>query len=236
MQDKDLISKLQELRQIKPSQDWVVSLKKQIIPGKPGFRVQISSVLEVLPRLFQKKLAYATITLAAVLFGLFGVSMSTVPGDLLFPVRRIAEKSQGVLLSGADQSKYNLEIANKRLEELATIVRTNKTNNIASAIQEVKQSVADAAKDLNNNPQDLDETASQITNSATLAMLNNSQVSQISDALMPITVQQLIQSLEKTTLTENQQKTLVEVKDLYDKGNYNDALVRVLYLSHNSSN
>ncbi|MBU3934556.1 hypothetical protein KKC00_01160, partial [Patescibacteria group bacterium] len=100
MNDKDLIKTIKGLNQIKPSKDWVVSLKRDIV----GERSK-TTVFNVLPRsIFHHKLAYATITFSVILVGLFGFAQDTVPGDFLFPVKKIAEKSQGALLSGTEQS------------------------------------------------------------------------------------------------------------------------------------
>ena len=43
-------------------------------------------------------------------------------------------------------------------------------------------------------------------------------------------VQSQIADLEKTTLTDDMQKTLVEVKDLYNQGKFVDALEKILLI------
>jgi len=249
MNDKQLIAKLQELKQIKPSKDWVVSLKKEIIGEQPKFGSpayakasvgrQILTIFEVLPKvLFQKKLAYAFAFCLVVLIGMFGFAQNTLPGDLLFPVKKIAEQSQGALLSGVEQSKYNLDIANRRLEDLANIIKTNRTGNITPAIQEVKETVNEIAKNMPSNPDDFTGIATRVQKIQqtkreveTLGVIMLQESETLNDALAPL-VGNEIESLEKTTLNETQQQTLTEIKAHYTKGEYTAALEKILLITN----
>src|SRR6266404_338826 len=61
MTNKELILKLQQLKQIKPSQDWASSVKMNIFEvgtfvEKPAFQWNLASILALFN---QKKLAYA---------------------------------------------------------------------------------------------------------------------------------------------------------------------------------
>jgi len=242
MNDKQLISKLQELRQIKPSQDWVVSLKREIVGGQPGFGTQILTVFEVLPRMiFQSKLAYATIACFAILFGTFTFAQNTVPGDLLFSVKKMAEQSQGALLSSANQSNYNLDIVNRRLGELADVIKENKTNNIAPAIQEVKNGIAQTVKDISSNTNDFTSIAVKVQkiqqakrNVETLGVVMLQESNELNDALAPLVeneIKVLTQSSDSGNLNLEQEIRLVEVKSHYKKGEYTAALEKILLIT-----
>jgi len=238
MNEKQLIAKLQELRQIKPSKDWAVSLKKEIIGEEKK-----ASILEVLPQMiFHHKMAYATVTVFAILIGLFGFAQNTVPGDFLFPVKKIAEKSQGALLFGVEQSKYNLDIANRRLEELTQIVKENKTQNLGPAIQEFKDTINEAVKTLPKDASDFEEIATQVQqlqrnkrNLETLGVVVTEESNTLNNALAPL-VENEIKTLsglsDSGSLTLEQEIRLVEVKSHYKKGEYTAALEKILLITN----
>ncbi len=240
MNDKELIAKLQELRQIKPSQNWVLSLKSQIIGEQPKI-----TVFDVLSRVFsQRKLAYATLVLLVIIIGTFGFAQNTVPGDFLFPVKKIAEKSQGALLTSVDQSNYNLDIVNKRLGELANIIKENKTGNIAPAIQEVKDGIAQTVKDMPNNANDFTSIATRVqkiqqtkTEVEILGVIMLQESDDLNNALAPL-VENEIKVLDKLskaeTLTLQQEIRLVEVKSHYKKGEYTASLEKILLITNSN--
>lgn len=147
MTEKELISQLQGLKQIKPRQDWVVLIKKQILEGeiiepKTSFFSQMLSVFR-----FNYRPAFAVLTIA-VLFGLFGFSQNSLPGDFFYPLKKMSERSQALFVSEGEKSIINLELANKRLEELTEIAQTNQTKKLAPAINEFQASISEATKNL----------------------------------------------------------------------------------------
>ena len=245
MQEKQLINKLKELQQIKPRKDWVILVKNQILENKQvvqekqkfGFLALLSSLI------YQRKLAYAFATLLFVMTGMFGFAQYTVPGDMLFSVRKMTEQSQA-FMSQENQLKSNLEVASKRLDDLTQIVKDKKIQNIAPAIREFQASISEATKNLidnvnQKNPQSIKEIAIQVKkiedNKKELQTygvdLQATQESKdLNDALAPL-VQHEIDDLEKTTLTEDQQKITQEVKDLYTDGKYSDALEKIFTIN-----
>lgn len=238
MQEKEIISKLHELKQIKPSSYWVVSLKKEIIGEQP--KVSTFNVLSGM--IFQRKLAYATISLVIMVVGVFGFAQYTVPGDLLFPMKKLTEQSQGALLTSADQSNYNLDIVNKRLGELADIIKENKTNNIASAVQEVKDGMTQVAKDMPDNANDFTNIATRVqkiqqtkTEVETLGVIMLQESNELNNSLAPL-VENEIKVLSKlsdsVTLTLEQEIRLVEVKSHYKKGEYTASLEKILLITN----
>ncbi|MBI3631471.1 MAG: hypothetical protein HY219_01215 [Candidatus Staskawiczbacteria bacterium] len=254
MQEKQLINKLQELQQIKPRKDWAILVKNQIL--EPKFSAQTPAIqqaqkeqslglLRILPALiYQRKLAYAFATLSFIMIGMFGFAQYTMPGDALFSVRKMTEKSQA-FMSQENQLKNNFEVANKRLSDLAQVVKDNKVQNIAPAIREFQASISEATKNLTGNaeqrdPQSIKEIAVQVkkiedskkelqTYGVDLGATQESK--DLNDALAPL-VQREIDDLEKTTLTEDQQKTMQEAKDLYADGKYTDALEKILTINN----
>ena len=229
MTEKELIGKIRELRQIRPSQDWV-SLTK----------IQILGDVEVKPQPFYFpffKPVYAGL-IVVVLFGLFGFAQNSLPGDILYPIKKITEKSQAVFVSEKELPKYNLEIANKRLDELNEIAQTNQVKKLASAISEFQTNMSEAAKSLAKvkgqdvekivaQTKKLEENKKKVEN----VLATKIETEEYDDALAQL-VESQIKDLEERTLTEEQTKLLVEAKELYQAGSFTEALEKILLLTN----
>lgn len=246
MMEKDIIKKIQELKQIKPSKEWVVLTKKQILGEMPGYRERFIEVLETLPKvLVQSKLAYATVTLFLIFIGLFGFTQNTVPGDFLFTIKKVAEQTQGVFVPEKGQTKYSLEIVNKRLQDLTKVAIDNQTNKIIPAINELQASVSDAANSLNNeeikrDPQAIKEIAQEVkkieenkqrVESFGIVIGENNELGELNNALSQM-VQKQIGELEKSSLTEVQQTLLAWAKIDFNDKNYSEALIKIWQISN----
>ena len=229
MTEKELIGEIRKLRQIRPSQDWV-SLTK----------IQILGDVEVKPQPFYFpffKPAYAGL-IVVVLFGLFGFAQNSLPGDILYPIKKITEKSQAVFVSEKELPKYNLEIANKRLDELNEIAQTNQVKKLASAISEFQTNMSEAAKSLAKvKGQDVEKIVAQ-----TKKLEENKQIveevlaTKIETEEFDIALSQLVEreikELESQTLTEEDESLLEEAKADFSAGNYSQALEKILILSY----
>ena len=242
MNEKEIIKSLKGLKEIKPRKEWALLLKSEILNAefkeqtiltKPASKAW--NILEFLPVInYQRKLAYAFATLIFMIVGIFGFAQYTMPGDLLFPIKRIAEQTQNPL-----------QVAHNRSEDLVQIVKENKTQNLAPAISEYKASIADAAKNLtkslaqNSDKDSIRQVAYEFKkiqdNQKQLQTLGidigeTKEVKALDDALA-VLVQSQITDLENATLADDQQKSLTAAKDLYGQGNYSDALEEILLIN-----
>jgi hypothetical protein len=166
--------------------------------------------------------------------GVFGFAQYTVPGDLLFPVKKIAEQSQAALI-GQSGLKQDVATLNSRINDLAQIAKEGKKDNIPSAISEVNANASQLAKNLKDNPTQDPQTIKDIANSLkTLADVTGTDLSGNPDVkdLYQTVVQSQIADLQKTTLTDDQKNILFEAEDLYNQGKYNDALEKIWDLSN----
>lgn len=255
MEETKLVNKLRELQGIKPRKDWVLLVKNQILEPKFSAEAPVIQKAQekqsfgllglLLSSIYQRKLAYAFATLLFVMTGMFGFAQYTMPGDALFAVKKLTEQSQTALVPQENQLKNNFEIASRRLDDLTQIVKDKKMHNIAPAISEFQASISEATKNLlsnidKKNPQSIKEIAIQLkkieNNKKELQTygvdLQSTQESKdLNDALAPL-VQNEIDDLEKTTLTENQQKIIQEIKDLSTEGKYTDALEKILTINN----
>jgi len=229
MTEKELIGKIRELRQIQPSKDWVSLTKSQIL-GKEDKYNNLISVFQIL---FSKP-AYAGLVVVFVLFGLFGFSQNSLPGDLLYPIKKITEKSQAVFVSEEELPKYNLEIANKRLEELNEIAQTNQVKKLAPAISEFQANISEAAKSLAKvKGQDVEKIVAQTKKLeenkkkveevlATKILSQETEESLIS--FYKTQAEMLINDLGNQTLTEEKEEILNQMKKLFEEEKYLETL------------
>ncbi|MCX6718106.1 MAG: hypothetical protein NTY81_00680 [Candidatus Staskawiczbacteria bacterium] len=234
--EKQLINSLKQLKEIKPRKEWAVLLKSQILTEQkaiaiPANQVGIMNVIQSL--FFQRKFAYSFAAALLLIAGVFGFVKYAMPGDLLFPVKKIAEQSQASL---AGQTKLNQDVAilSSRINDLAKVAKEGRTDNIPSAISEINANMSQLAKSLKKNPVKDPQTLKEIANSLkTLADVPGTDLSENSDVkdLYQIVAQSQIADLQKTTLTDSQKKTLIDIEDLYNQGKYTDALEKILLIS-----
>ena len=237
MNDKELINQIQLLGQIKPRQDWVVLVKTQILQDE----VQSSiSVTQVFLRMFlQLKPAFVSLVVLVVIIGTFVFVQNSLPGDLLYPVKKVAEQGQAkFLVSEQDIVHYKLEMANKRLEELTKIAKVNQVKKLAPAIAEFQANVAEAAenlikaKDLNikkivADTQKLEENKAKIE---ALGIVIG-ETKDFDNAMKQL-VERELESIEEQVLGESQEQALIQIRQDYEAGNYSQALEGILFLSY----
>jgi len=221
MTEKELIGKIQELRQIKPRKDWVLSNKASILGENTGF---------VFFPYF--KPALAGLVCVFTFIGLFGFSQDSVPGSLLYSIKKITEKGQSFFVSDEGKTDFALNLADKRLEELTRIAESNQVKNLPQAITEVQASISEAVKNLSGSDQKTLEKLAELGKNKQIAeQILAAQIDSedLDNAYMNLT-ESLIQDLETRTLTEEQQEILSQMKKLFELGDYQQVLE--LYLTN----
>jgi hypothetical protein len=248
--ETQLIDSLKRLKEIKPNKQWAVLLKSQILDSKAEKQIEFNAVDfqtnkagigEIILRMFsQKKLAYASATFAFLVIGIFGFARYTMPGDIFYPVKRIAEQTQ----------QTPLQIAYNRSEDLIKVVKENKTQNLAPAITEYKASISDAVKNLSDSlvvakggdKSAVEETINEVKkiqeNQKQLETLGinlgidieDSEYLSELDAALSLIVENQIADFEDSTLTDEQQEALENIKELYAQKEYSQALEEILQM------
>jgi len=207
MTEKQLIAKIQKLKQIKPDASWVVLTKEHIL-GQEKSRWEWFFKSEKF--VFAHKLAFATLTVLIILVGTFGFAQNSVPGDSLFTLKKIAEQGQAIFVSEQNQTKHNLGLASKRLDDLAKIAENNEIKNLAPAIDEYEESVEKVIQDLANveNSYILNELAYEIQ-----------KLEEQEEQVKSLGIE-----IGQNELTEEEAERLNNIKFEYEQGNYSKAL------------
>ena len=243
MTNNQLIAQIKELRQIKPNQGWVFSVKNRIL-GDQKERQSVGDILEIIAKsLFQPKVALAGVSTLTILFSILILSQDSLPGDSLFILKRAMEKSQTLFVSQDNIAQVNLETANKRLDELTKIAKSNQVKKIAPALQEYQSSLAEAAKNLIKaaattsdsiviknialETQKLEENRAKLERIYGIAGLEAKE----GENPTQLVAEWLIKDLEKRTLTDEQSLLFAEAKNDYENNDYNLTLEKILKLS-----
>lgn len=243
MNERNLIKKIQLLNKIEPDKDWAFSLKTQIlgvnevVPSKKG----ILEVFRVLPQFsLGYRFALASLVILGIMAGTVGFSQLALPGDTLYPVKRLAEKAGLLLIAKNDQPKAGFEIANKRLEELKQVAQKSQSKNLAPALNEFHSSLNEAVKGLKTDG-NLSKLTKDLVQETEKLQANKEKVEAmgvvvgetkgLNEALGQL-VEQEIKGLEASTLSESQLKLLEEVKAEYAAGNLELALENLLLLTY----
>lgn len=243
MKDAELIKKIQLLNKIEPDKSWAFSLKTQILGANEAAprRNAILEVFRVLPQFsLNYRFALASLVIIGVLAGTVGFSQLALPGDTLYPVKRLAEKAGLMLAAKNNLPQAGLENANKRLEELKQVAQKSQSKNLAPALNEFHSSLNEAVKGLNtagNTPKltkDLVQATEKLqANKEKVEAMGVvvGETKSLNDALGQL-VEREIENLEASTLTETQLKLLAEVKNEYAAGNLELALENLLLLTY----
>ena len=225
MNQKELIKSIQQLKEIKPREEWASLLRSQILTEQKAAKVAENKIgiMDVLSTMFaQRKLAYAFSVLLLLVVGIYG--FANYSGLFSSPASSVGQ-------TGLKQNVV-------ALGNLAETVKNNKTVD-SSTIKNISANANALAKNLKANPAQDPKTLQNIANSLkTLADVPGSNLTTNSDVenLTQTVVQSEIADLQKTTLTASQQKTLVQVQNLYNQKNYTAALEKIWDLSNSANN
>ena len=238
LNENQIIQKLKQMKQIKPRQNWSDLTLSRILSGmetqgilvnKVGFTDVVHNVFNML---FQNKLAYSLALFAFVIVGVLSFAGATVPGDALFPVKKLAEESQATL-SGRTGLSQNITTINNRIKDLEKVAKEGRAESIPATINEIKTEVLAMTNSLKAAPLDalkegeVREIADTLKVLAGITGADLTGDESVQD-LYKLVVQNQMSDLEKSTLTEEQAEALSEIKVLYEDGKYAEALEAIL--------
>jgi len=249
MEDKELISQLQNLRGIKPREEWVFSTKQRILGKEAVFEAPAPKRYFVV-ELFQffrhmaARPAFVMPVLVAFVFGGIMVEQTrnSLPGDLLYPVKIAAEEGR-FNLSSEHQAFHDVELAQRRLSELRRVVELNKTKNLPSTLIEFQASVERASKGLAELVEKEPEKALQISKEVVQLQNGKAQIEQIlgttigeeeSGELVLITkmlIENELIDLESRSLSGDQKVLFEQAKEAFEKEEYQKALESIWEIS-----
>jgi len=232
MTKKQLISKIKKLEQIRPSQDWVFLTKKRLLEQEETPDFSFNELVIGLRFVLGHKLVFSSLSALIVLIGVFGFSQQSMPGDTLFTIKKATEKGLAVFVAEDEQPKRKLELANKRLNDLTKIAENNTVDNLASAINEYKEMILDAAESLTNK-----ELGQEIVLEVKKLEENKERVEALGviidnghelDNVLTQLIEREIKDLEDRTLNEEEKQVLEQIKQDFEDKEFSQALEEIL--------
>jgi len=157
MTNLDLIKKIKELDKIQPSQDWLDSTRNSLT-SQIDFKESETGIVFGFFNIFKQPQIIA-LTMCLFLIILAGpwltikASQPSVPGDLLYSVKRASEGIQTTVASEEGKTQLQVKFAGRRLEELAKITEDSfspdeKTEKAKQVIGDLKGNLADLSHNL----------------------------------------------------------------------------------------
>ncbi len=222
MTEEQLILRLKELKQIKPTKQWAFSLKVQLLQGEIS-SVKNGNTLRIKERIFwllnQRKLAYSFAVLLLAFVGVGGfMEYDSVQ------LASVSQQSPVALL----EIKSDVEMLKVKSQNLADIVNSKLQNSdevVKIAMKEVKEVATNLTNKLQKNPQLAKTIALDVNNNKTyLNISGGNEVSEVADMYKAI-ADQLIKDLERATLTEEQTEEFIRIKNYYNNKDVNYAIV-----------
>jgi len=236
MQEKELISKIQALKEIKPNQQWVSSVKTNILGAAPAQETPArkGDYVWTMPGIIsliygKRKLAYSFAVLLFVALGVY----SFTNFYSLQQTQVANENATASLLALQAELQDNMKAFKEKSVNLAEVVKRDQTEKIDGAIQEAKVAVETLTDSIKKDPNLAKTVASEISNTKTyLSVIDDEDLKESSDDLLKTIDEQLIYDLEKATLTPDQQKSVEGIVHLvYEKKQYADGLESILMLN-----
>ena len=185
MNDQDLIKKIKKLKKVGPSQEWLLSARHNLVN-----RVRLSDnandfckeTLGFWGRFRQyQAAALATCLLLNILVGpwlITKASQSSLPGDLLYAIKRAGEGIQTRVASEENAGQLQVEFANRRIEELNKIAQK-------FATKDTKETEAETNKVISGLRNNLTEASQRLNNiSKEKAVIVAKQTKKINDDLI----------------------------------------------------
>ena len=219
MQDYQVINKIKKLESIKPDKGWVISTKQQIL----GFELDHSKVstLDWFFIAFKKPvLVFSALLIVIVVAGgyLFSGSQGTQP--------EVAVDDNGMLASlqslEAKLGEINLSLSNleKATDQSQALVMAGIIKSTASGIEQ-------GVGQIENNDYKEQVLAVQTASQGVIQVAGTKQMQMI---------EFLIDDLGQRTLTKDNQERLEKLKQDYNNGEYDQAMIWIQMIGNNINN
>ena len=226
MTEKELITKIQSLKQIKPSQNWVVLAKSEIM-AKPVAMAPVTSTSftdMIVGALLQRRMVYSLATLMLVVTGVFGM-MQVLPKPENKGMSFNQQSPEVVALRNnvaefklKSQNFADAALSSPEAKVLAVMQVKTAAKELTDAIKKDPSLARTVALDVNNNKTLLD-------------VAGGNTVNEVSDMYETIVVS-LMKDLDQATLNQDQAKELERIKKYLEVNHdYATALRDILLIS-----
>ena len=148
MEEKDIIQKLQSLKQIKPNRDWANWLKANILQTKPQNSLYNKPRIKLAVFSFISKYQKTLVPSLLAFFFVcsFAFAQTTLPGSVLYPIKTLTQNAKIHFASENTKPVVRLNVAKAKMEDLGKVENHEK---------EIIAIAKDIGKDLEIIPQEI---------------------------------------------------------------------------------
>jgi len=158
MENREIVKNLKKLAQIKPSQEWRDLTRGNLVSQINWEKRQ--EIFNTRPTGFLNLFkSFQAVAMAACFLIIFIggpwltviASQASLPGEILYPVKRVSERIQAKIASKEEKSGLQMKFANRRLEEFTKITKDDlgeKDEKAKEIISGLKNNLASASANL----------------------------------------------------------------------------------------
>lgn len=217
MKQQELISKLQELKQIKPNANWVLLSKNQILDTKVhgiervGIVKNLGNIFNVI---FGRKLAYSFAAFLFIALGVYGLTN-------VISLQNAKNTNQPIALLAAEaELQNNFRILDEKSKNLMEVIE-KEPGKVNVAIQETKVAVESVTESIKKEPMLSKKVALEVSKNRTyLNIAGNDELDKEYDNLFKTASEQLLEDLKNVALPEERKEFLDKISVDYTKGLY----------------
>lgn len=164
MTDQQLIAKIKDLKKIKPENQWL-SLTRQHFVNELELKKAVKVSNSFADWFWYHRLQPAVLSMSLLLILGGGpvltlkAAQSSLPGEWLYPVKKITEQVQAKIVSDDKKAQIQFEFATRRLEELSKITSDSlkpidKSIKTKEVINDLKTNLTQASAAVKNLPKE----------------------------------------------------------------------------------
>ena len=253
MEEAQVLAKLSLLKEIKPREEWVLLVRNRIFeaePAREALPLQDSRLsvifkrIEVLVRYFEQPVfvmpALALVISAGVVWH---VAQNSLPGDALYSLKAAVDNVPMTFSSAEEKPFLQLELAQKKLDDLKRVAESNRAKNLPLAIKEFEANVSEISESLAAIVEKQPERALQAGKGVVRLQKEKLEVEKILgtkigekedaelDSATKLLVENELADLETRLLTDEQTELFQAAKTAYEQGDYQTALEKIWLLS-----
>jgi len=148
MTDSELISKLTQLKEIKPSRQWADLVLSQILSteGKRAIVRRPRPVLTDFSFLLRYRVAIVSLLLVFVMGSSLVLAQNSLPGSYLYPVKLATQNLRIYIAPNKYKPLLKVQIAQERLRDLAQV--QNHQVQVRKVAQAIKKDIASLPEDI----------------------------------------------------------------------------------------
>lgn len=253
MNEKDLLKKLNNLKKIKPDENWKKNYREvlysQISAGqnseKPESKIRFIFEEVILGKIFISftRPIWAT-TLASILILVVGVggvyaSKNSKPGDSLYIAKIISEKAQlAMTFDEKGKAKLGLEFATNRAKEITQVLEEQnypedqKTQKVEQLTQNFKKEISQVKSRLSNiktsvnQEEDLEVSGANLEKDNQRMELSEQPKVQISQEIF-LPVEPVAAATTTVDNLKTPDKVLEEAEKMFDEKNYDGSINKI---------